>query len=163
MTVVNESEEVSLEPPWDASDEASRPRTLGRRGAIGAFDWGVAAGAGASLVYGILEYPVGLTWGLIAIGVVGGWVIGAAVARGAWHGEPHLGDRRVRLWAAVVGAFSWLGGMFVAYVASGLLFPAASTPLTERISFGDYILGTYDIAHGAAALALILVSWRSAR
>lgn len=163
MTVVDESEEASREPPWDASDEASRPRTLGRRGAIGAFDLGVLAAAGVSLVYGVLDYPLGLTWGLIAVGVVGGWVIGGAVARGAWQREPHLPDRRVRLWAAVLGALSWLGGLFVAYVASGLFFPAATTPLTERISFADYILGTFDIAHGAAALVLIFVSWRSAR
>jgi hypothetical protein len=147
----------------DEYAEAPAPRTLDRQGAIGAFDWGVVAAAGVSLVYGILEYPVGLTWGLIAVGVFGGWVIGAAVARGAWRRQPHLSDRRVRLWAAVLGAFSWLGGMFVAYVASGLLFPAATTPLTERISFADYIAGTYDIIRGAAAVTLIIVSWRSAR
>ena len=147
----------------DVSGEAPSPRPLDRRGAVGAFDWGLAAAAGVSLVYGVLDYPVGLTWGLIAVGVVGGWIIGAAVARGAWRREPHLPDRRLRLWAAALGLISWLGGMFVAYVASGLLFPAANTPLTERITFGDYIAGTYDIAHGAAAVVMVIVSWRSAR
>jgi hypothetical protein len=155
--------EVTTGEAPDEAEDALTPRAINRRGAIGAFDWGVAAAAGVSLVYGILDYPVGLTWGLIAVGVVGGWVIGAAVARGAWRGEPHLPDRRLRLWAAALGLISWLGGMFVAYVASGLLFPAANTPLTERITFGDYIAGTYDIAHGAATVVMVVVSWRSAR
>ena len=147
----------------DASENAPGPRPLDRHGAVGAFDWGVLAAAAVSLAYGLLVYPVGLGLGLIAVGVFGGWVIGAAVSRGAWRGKPHLPDRRLRLWAAALGLISWLGGMFVAYVASGLLFPAANTPLTERITFGDYIAGTYDIAHGAAAVVMVVVSWRSAR
>jgi len=164
MATVDETRRVDeTREALDQIEEAPGPRPIDRRGAIAAFDWGVAAAAGVSLVYGVLVYPVGLGLGLIAVGVIGGWVISGAVARGAWQGEPHLGDRRVRVWAAILGAFSWLGGVFVAYVASGLLFPASSTPLTERISFAAYITGTYDIAHGAAAVALIVISWRSAK
>jgi hypothetical protein len=149
----------------DEADEADQPRRLDRHGAIGAFDWGVLATAGVALAYGILTYPIGLTWGLIAAGVVGGWVIGRAVARGAWGGsdaEPHAPDRRVRAWAAALGLLAWVGGLLVAYAASGLLFPEAHIPLTERISFLDYLVETYSFQHSASALALALIAWRSA-
>jgi hypothetical protein len=150
----------------DPGSAVDAPLALSRDRALRAFDLGVLAAIGVSLAYGVLLYPVGLTWGLIAVAVMGGWVIGAAVRSGAWRGQLHERARSLQLLAVVLGIFSWLGGMFVSYVLSQALFPDAATPLMERLSaagFAAYIDGTDRILNIVSLSALAFVGWRSAR
>ncbi len=141
-------------------------RRLDRGRALKAFDWGALAGIGVAVAYGLLWGLLELHFGLIAIGVMGGWLIGAAVTHGAWRGELHVPDRRLRVLAAALGASSWLGGAFIAYFISQALFPNPTTGLLERLSFAgfsDYLISLVDLVHGIALLALVTFAWRSAR
>lgn len=138
---------------------------VNRQRALHAFDFGALAALGVSVVYGLL-WAIELHLGLIAVAVMGGWVIGGAVSHGAWRGALHMPSRRLRLLAAVLGAVAWLGGAFVSYFVNQLVLPQAQTPLLERLSFGgfaEYLTGVYDIVHGIALATLAFFSWRSAR
>jgi hypothetical protein len=150
----------------DADDDASQFVTLDRHRALKAFDWGVVATLGVALLYGLLLYPVGLTWGLAAVGFGGGWLIGRAINHGAWRGLPHPRGWSLRILAVVLALFAWFIGMFISYAASQVLLAGATRPLLERISmagFGDYMTQTYDIFHGLAMAALAIMAWRTTR
>ena len=133
------------------------------------FDLGLLAGVAFALVYGLASEPVRLSLGLVAVGFIGGILIGGAVSRGAWDGRPHVTVRRLQAIAVLVALGSWLVGLFVAYVMTQLLFPQATTPLLERLSFGgfnDYFVGLFDqvrFAHAAAVAAAAFMAWRGAR
>lgn len=145
------------------SDWATEP------GALRGLDLGLLAGLGFAAVYGLAAEPFGLTWGLIAVGFIGGVVIGGAVTRGAWGGLRHVAVRRLQLAAALIAIGSWIVGLFVAYVMSQALLPAASTSLLERLSFSgfsDYFAGLFDfvrLSHAAAVAAAAFMAWRGAR
>lgn len=144
----------------DLSDHAPNSSSI-----TSAFAWGGLGALGVSLLYGVLTYPIDLRWGLIAIGVLGGWIIGSAARKGAGQTEPHLASARLRPLAALLGVASWLGAIAVAYLFSQALFPDATTPLLERLSvggLGEFLWGTFDLWHGLAIGALALFGWRSA-
>jgi hypothetical protein len=134
-----------------------------------AFDLALLAGIGFAIVYGVASEPIRLSFGLIAVALIGGVVIGGAVSRGAWAGKKHVTLRRLQVLATLIALGSWVVGLFVAYVMSQLLFPQATTPLLERISFSgfnDYFVGLFDsvrFAHAASVAAAVFMAWRGAR
>jgi hypothetical protein len=147
-------------------DDDVEPPRLDRRRALDAFDFAALATIGVAVVYGLLWSVIQLHLGLIAVAVMGGWIIGGAVARGAWRKERHFPDIRLRAMAAAFGLLAWIGGAAVGYVLGQVLLPEAVTPVTARISFGgfaDYLVGVYDLVHGIALATLVYFSWRSAR
>src|SRR6186997_915262 len=92
------------------------PPASPRMGQAAAF--GLAASGPVALIYGVLaEPPFGLSWGLIVICLVGGFIIGAAVVQGAFNGRFHLIVPRVRWLAAIVALICWIGAAVVAYVS----------------------------------------------
>lgn len=133
------------------------------------FDLGVLATLAAAIVYGVAADPLGLTWGLIAVGFISGMFIGAATARGAWGRRPHPPSRRVQLMASVLAIGSWFVGIAVAYLLSQVFYQAAATDLLERLSvdgLAEYFGGLYEaagISHAGALAALAFMSWRGAR
>lgn len=133
------------------------------------FGLGLLAGLGFAIAYGLLAYPVGLTFGLVAVGFFGGIVIGGAVTRGAWQGRPHIMARRLQVIAALVGTGGWMVGLFISYVISQALIPQASTGLLERLSFAgfsEYFAALDELlrfSHGGALAAAALMAWRGAR
>lgn len=140
--------------------------TLTRPRALHAFDWGALAAVGVAVGYGLLLFPVELTWGLIAVALGGGWLIGRAVSHGAWRAAAHPLTRRLQLLAVLLAVLAWFGGFFVAYLMGQLLLPEASEGLSERISaprFSEYLAGTYNFLHLLALAALAIMAWRSAR
>lgn len=152
----------------DASDEeegvlAYQPH------AVRGFDYGLLAGIGVAFAYGLAAELLGLTWGLVAVGFIGGLVIGGAVTRGAWGKRKHIAVRRLQLTAAGIAIGSWMLGVFVAYVVSQAIFPQATTPLIDRLSFGGfsaYFAGLFDsirFIHAASLAALAFMAWRGAR
>jgi hypothetical protein len=154
------------EPDIEAGFPEPQVVVLDRRRALHAFDWGALAAIAVAVVYGLLWAVLDLHLGLIAVGVMGGWLIGGAASHGAWRGALHMPSRWLRLLAAVLGVVAWFGGAAVSYVASQAFFPDPATPLAERLSFAgfaDYVTGVYDLVHAAAAAALAFFSWRSAR
>ena len=130
--------------------------------------FGALAAAAVGVVYGLSAELVGLTFSLPVVGLVGGWVIGTAVAYGAWGESAHEPDRNVRVGATVLAVASWLLGLVVAYIVSQALIPEATTALGDRLSVGgffDYFLGL-DLVRLLHLLSLALVSfmtWRAAR
>lgn len=152
-------------PPGTRTQE-SEFVTLDRRRALSGFDWGLVAMLAVAGLYGFLLYPVGLTWGLIAVGIGGGWIIGKAVSHGAWRGLPHPRNWSLRIMAVALALVAWVLGMAVSYVMSQVLLADATLPLLERISaigFSEYMTQTYDVFHGLAMGALAIMAWRTAR
>ncbi|CAN5764996.1 hypothetical protein BH24CHL5_BH24CHL5_05960 [soil metagenome] len=147
----------------DESDFTTAPRWLH------GFDLGLLAGLGMAALYGFLAEPVGLTWGLAAVGFIGGVVVGGAVMRGAWAGRPHPRSRRLRLMALAIAVGSWILGVFLAYAISQALLPQASTSVFERISlagFSAYFGGLFDmvrLSHAAALAAMAFMAFRGTR
>ena len=128
--------------------------------------FGIAAAAVVGLVYGLLADPVGLSWGLIAVGFVAGLTMGAAVARGAWAGRFHLIVPRVRWLAALLAVVAWLWAALVAYVGSQLFYQQATTPLTERISVTGFVEYLNGFVFGPSIVGLVVMAfmaWRSAK
>ncbi|MEO6349912.1 MAG: hypothetical protein ABIP53_04600 [Candidatus Limnocylindrales bacterium] len=128
--------------------------------------FGIAAAIPVALVYGILADPFGLSWGLIIVGLLGGWIIGSAVAQGAWSGRFHLIVPAVRWLAALVAVVTWIGAAAVAYFASQLFYQAATTPIGERLSLGGFVEYLNGTVFGPSILglaAMAFVAWRAAR
>ncbi len=130
--------------------------------------YGIAAGLAVALVYGILSEPFEISLGLLVVGFVGGWLIGNAIAWGAWSGKEHEARRPLQ-WAAVaISIVVWVGALFVAFVISQALIPDASTSLASRVTpggFADYFFGL-DLIRFIHVLALALMAfmaWRGAR
>lgn len=149
--------------PTDQSAFADQPR------ALRAFDHALLAGIAIAITYGIATDPIGLTWGLLAVGFVGGIVIGGAVSRGAWAGLAHPTVRRLQALASVIAIGAWIVGLFIAYVSSQALYQQAATSLFERLSLGgfsDYFAGLFDqlrLVHAAALTTMAFMAWRGAR
>jgi hypothetical protein len=128
--------------------------------------FGVAAAQAVALVYSILADPVGLSWGLIVVGFVGGWVIGAAAVYGAWQGRFHLIVPQVRWLAALIALVAWIEAAIVSYVGSQLLYQAAATPLFERLSVTgmlEYLNSAVFSPSILGLAAMAFMAWRSAR
>ena len=128
--------------------------------------FGVAAAAATGLVYGVFADPVGLSWGLIVVGLLGGWVIGTAVANGAFSGRFHLLVPRVRWLAVLIALIAWVWAAIVGYVASQLFYQQATTPLGERLSVAGFMEYLNSFVFGPSILGLLamaFVAWRTAR
>lgn len=160
------SEQGTELPPVE--DELSEYSSIDRRRAMHGFDWGAAAALGVALVYGLLWGVVLLQWGLIAVGIMGGWVIGRAVRNGAWRGVQHPRTLRLQALSAMLAALSWFGAAWVAYFGSRLLLESERS-LVERLSdltFGQYMSQQYEaggLFHAIALAAMIIMGWRTAR
>jgi len=128
--------------------------------------FGLGTAVPVALVYGILADPFGLSWGLIAIGIVGGALIGMAVAQGAYDGRFHLVVPRLRWLSALIAVLAWIVAAVVSYVASQVFYQAASTPLAERLSlagFADYFNGTVFSPSILGLAVMAFMAWRGAR
>jgi len=156
-------------PGAAAATDESRYVALDRRRALKAFDWGALAAIGTALAYGLFWGAGLLQFGLIAVAIMFGWLIGAAVRHGAWRGLAHHPTRRLQLLGAGFGVVAWFGGAFVAYLASRALLPESDLSFAQRladVSFSDYMTQQYEAggmvqAIGLAALAIM--GWRTAR
>ncbi len=150
-------------PAIEASDYVDRPR------ALHGFDLGLVAALAAAVVYGVAADFFGLTFGLIAVGFIGGMFIGAATSRGAWGNRLHPTSRRVQLMASVLAIGAWLVGISIAYLLSQVLYQAAGTNLLDRLSaygLAEYFGGLYEaagISHAGAVAAMVFMAWRGAR
>jgi len=126
---------------------------------------GVAAANAVTLVYGVLSEPFEFSLGLLVVGFAGGWLIGSAVAYGAWSGREHETVRAVRWFAAVLAVAAGLAALFLAYTISQALLPQASTSVASRLSpsgFIDYLSGL-DLVRIIHVVALALMAFMASR
>jgi hypothetical protein len=130
--------------------------------------FGIGAGALVVLVYAVFAEVLELTLGLLVVGFAGGWLIGNGVAYGAWSGREHEPSRALRWSAVAITMVAWVVAVFVAFVISQALIPAASTPLSSRVTldgFLDYFNGldVTRLVHLVALALMALMAWRGAR
>lgn len=103
---------------------------------------------------------------LVVAAAVGGWLLGEAVARGAWGPSVHLPRPAVFRLAAVLAALTWLAGSVVAYLLSLALLPESSRTFVERLSdqpFPAWLAPQLSPLDVAEIMVLVVVAWRSAR
>ena len=127
---------------------------------------GILAAIPVALVYGVLSDPFGLSWGLIIVGLVGGAVIGAAVAAGAWGGRFHLIVPRVRWLAVLIALLAWIGATSFGYVAGQFFYQSATTSLFDRLSLSgllEYLNGSVFSPSLLGLAAMAFMAWRGAR
>jgi hypothetical protein len=86
------------------------------------------------VIWAILLGLAILTLGLIAVAVLAGLAIGAAVRRGAWSGAAHAPSGQLGIIASILAAAAWLGGTYGGYVASLLLIPGSQVDLAQRMA-----------------------------
>ena len=103
---------------------------------------GLGASAATVIVSALLRDILDLSFGLLVVAGVGGWLIGAGVRFGAWAGRPHLGSRLLGVIGAALGALCWLLGLVAAWLLSMAILPGSSR------SFGDRLTATP--VHGLA-------------
>ena len=122
---------------------------------IGALAWMVAAG------------PLALTWGLIGMGIIVGWLVGSSVGWGAWN---RAGPRRthvvVRLLAIALGLLAWLGGTYLAYLWKLAIAAKAGEPIAQRIAEQDFprwLPSQFGPLEVAELVAIAVFAWRSSR
>jgi hypothetical protein len=136
---------------------ASRPRAL--------FFGGLAALAtavGWLLVAGIL----GLDYGAVVVAIVLGWLVGTAVAYGAWSGAAHTADAGIRAIGVALALTGWGLGVFLDYLWSQLTIPESQQTLVERLAaepFPAWVGGQLNPLFLLSAVAVGLFAWRAAR
>ncbi|CAN5815222.1 hypothetical protein BH24CHL6_BH24CHL6_03290 [soil metagenome] len=151
-----------------AEREESHYVALDRRRALHAFDLGALAAIGSALLYGFL-WGTGLQFGLVAVAIMLGWLIGAAVRYAAWKGLPHHPTRRLQLLGATLGVATWFGAALVAHLVSRALLPESDLSYAERLAdlpfwaFMDQQYEAGGIFHAIALAALVIMGWRTAR
>jgi hypothetical protein len=142
---------------------------LDRRRALHAFDLGALAAVGSALLYGFFWGTGLLQFGLVAVAIMLGWLIGAAVRYAAWRGLPHHSTRRLQLFGAALGVAAWFGGAVVAYLVSRALLPDSDLSFAERLedlpfwAFMDQQYEAGGLVHAIALAALAIMGWRTAR
>lgn len=152
-------------PPGDRYRSAA-PQPVVERPALGrALALGAAAGLGTALLTALFHAVLSITAGLIAISVLGGWLIGVAVRTGAWSGRPHRPSRAPLALAASLGLGTWIAGLVLAWLLSMLILPGSTRPFLDRLTaipFLDWLgpqLGPLDLLR---LVLLVGVAWATA-
>ncbi len=127
---------------------------------------GLAVGLIVAISAALLRSILDVTAGLLALAVVGGWAVGAAVRRGAWSGTPHRASAAPGLLGMLLGAVSWVLGLVLAWLVAMAVLAGSERTLLERLTgtpFLDWLapqLGFADLVSLVLAAAL---GWWGAR
>lgn len=145
------------------------------------FDYGLVTTLGVALLYGLLYGLVQLSWGLVAVGLFGGWLIGVAIRRGVAtallrqysdESAPEGGSVR-RPWprgtttmGVLFGLLAWFVGNYVAFALIQLI-EGAGPPL-ERLTPGNFAafmsaISDPPLLQAAILAAFVVVAGYSAR
>lgn len=123
---------------------------------------GCVVAASVALVRSVLD----VTAGLLAIAVVGGWAVGAAVRRGAWDGTPHRGSAASELLGLALGSISWVAGLVLAWVVAMALLPGSERTLPERLTgtpFLDWLAPQAGLLDLVSLVLAAVLGWWGAR
>jgi hypothetical protein len=114
----------------------------------------LAAGLGAvawALLKGVLEFP-----GVLAVAVVAGWAIGAALRE----------MRAAPLLAAGMAGAAWVLGLVLTWLLALAILPASSRPFSERLEatpFLDWLAPQFGFIEGAGLVLYLLAALWGAR
>lgn len=148
-----------------------------------AFDYGLLTTLGVATVYGIAWAVLALSWGLLAVALGGGWLIGAAIKRGvasksaastaqdlesAAESAMPASTRGMSTLGALFGAMAWIVGSFVAFAIVQLV--TGSGALLDRLTpdnFAAHMSSTLQLEptwlQPAVLAALVVTGWLMAR
>jgi hypothetical protein len=152
-------------PPSDRYRTAAPEVVVERPDLVRATLLGLVAGAGTAIPTAILHAVLSITAGLIAISILGGWLIGVGVRTGSWSGRPHRPSRSPLVVAAALGLVTWLLGLVLAWLLSMAILPASTMSLLDRLAaipFLDWLepqLGPLDLLR---LVLLVGVAWAAA-
>jgi hypothetical protein len=94
-----------------------RPRTL-TQALLGALLVGLVSALAWAFIKGVLEFP-----GVLAVAVIGGWVMGALL----WSVRAHPAL------AGLLAALTWLLGLVLTWLTAMALLPSSSRTFLERV------------------------------
>ena len=130
----------------------------------------VAIGAGAALLFALgwllLAGVLAMDYGIVVAAAAGGWLVGSAVAFGAWASRPHRPRRSLQALAVALTFGGWLVGNVFDWLWSQALLPGSSLSLPERLAqtpFADWLSGQLSPLTALQVGLAVVVSWRSAR
>jgi hypothetical protein len=128
----------------------------------------MALGVGlvVAVVAALLRSILDVTVGLLALAMVGGWVVGAAVRRGAWGGEPHRASSAPELLGLALGALTWVVALVLAWVVALAILPGSERSLPERLSATpllDWLTPQVPLVDLACLLLAAVLGWAGAR
>ena len=112
----------------------------------------------AALLLAVLS----ITAGLVAVAVLGGWLIGVGVRTGAWQGLAHRPSKAPLALAAGLGAVAWLGGLVLAWLISQALLPTSTRPYLDRLAampFPEWIAPQLAPLDYLVLAMLVIVAW----
>lgn len=141
-------------PPIKERPDLGRATLLGLAGAL-------AYVVPAALLLAVLS----ITAGLVAVAVLGGWLIGVGVRTGAWRGLAHRPSKAPLALAAVLGAVAWLGGLVLAWLLSQAMLPTSTRPYLDRLAatpFPDWIAPQLAPLDYLVLAMLVIVAWVTA-
>jgi hypothetical protein len=128
--------------------------------------FGALAALGVAAVWLIVAGVLGLDYGAVLVGVGLGWLVGTAVAYGAYGEAEHVPDGRIRGLAVGLALCGWGLGVFLDYLWSQLTLPASQLTLPERLAaepFPAWVAGQVSPLLVAAAVIVGVFAWRAAR
>jgi len=153
-------------PPGDRYATTSRPEPVVERpDLVRALVLGTVAGLGTAAVSAVFHAVLSITAGLVAISVLGGWLIGLGVRTGAWSGRAHRPSGAPLALAAALALATWLVGLVLAWLLSMAILPGSGKPFLDRLAatpFLDWLgpqLGPLDLLR---LVLLVSVAWVSA-
>ncbi len=127
---------------------------------------GVAVGLLMALAAALLRSVLDLTAGLVAVAIAGGWLVGAAVRRGAWAGLPHRPSAAPETMGLILGVFTWVAALVLAWVVAMAILPGSERTLTERLAgtpFLDWLTPQLGLADVLGLVLAGLFGWIGAR
>lgn len=127
---------------------------------------GLAVGLIVAVAVAFVRSILDVTAGLLALAVVGGWAIGAAIRRGAWSGTPHRASAAPGLLGMLLGAVSWIAGLVLAWVVAMAVLAGSERTLFERLTgtpFLDWLAPQLGIADLVGLVLAAGLGWWGAR
>lgn len=130
--------------------------------------FGIGAGVIVVVAYAAFAEILEFTLGLLVVAFVGGWLIGNGIAYGAWSGREHESRRAWQWFAIATSVGAWVAAVFLAFVISQALLPAASTSVSARVTLDGFLnyfngLDVTRVVHVVALALMAFMAWRGAR
>ena len=121
--------------------------------------WGLLVGGGTAILLGIVHAVLSNAFGQLAVPILGGWLVGWAVRRGAWRGRLHRPSAAPVALAAGLGVATWAAGLLLAWLLSQAILPGSARSFPDRLAatpFLDWLAPQLSLMD-AVRLALLVV------
>ena len=152
-------------PPGDRFRSATPPPIVERPDLVRATLLGAAGGLAYVVPAALLLAILSITAGLVAVAVLGGWLIGYGVRTGAWRGRAHRPSKAPLALAAGLGAAAWLAGLVLAWLVSMAILPASTKGFLDRLGanpFPDWIAPQLSLLDYLVLAVMVAVAWLAA-